>query len=175
MKFIKIIIDKKKLEFKNTMYLANVVSLYQRFSRYLYDDYFTNNSNDLIKSVIKLVEQTSPYFWVIIDKKTNQFAGFGFLENIVGTKGNFHSAEVTTCFEPLFWGAYTKSCAKHFIKYCFKKYGFKKLKALVFSENSKVIRLLMESGFKKEATLEGETIKNGKLQDIDVYSIIKRS
>ena len=47
------------------------------------------------------------------------------------------------------------------------------LKAYVFPQNSRVKTLLKKSGFKKEAVLKAETVKNGELQDIDVYSIIK--
>lgn len=172
MKFVKIIIDKNNMDFRNTEYLVDVISLYERFSRYLYDDYFLDKYKTSTEAVIKLIARTSPYFWVIIDKKTQSFTGFGFLENFVGEKANFHSAEVTTCFEPAFWGKYTKICAKKFVKYCFKNYGLKKLKALVFSQNTKVQMLLKEAGFQKEAVLKAETIKNGQFQDIDVYSII---
>jgi RimJ/RimL family protein N-acetyltransferase len=45
---------------------------------------------------------------------------------------------------------------------------------LRFCPNFKVKTLLKKSGFKKEAILKAETIKNAKLQDIEVYSIIKK-
>lgn len=170
-KFIKIIIDKNKKVFKNIEHLPQVISLYEKFSRYLHDDYFLENKSAL-ESVLELVERTAPYFWVIIRKKSGALAGFVFLDNLIGTKGMLHSAEVTTCFDPKFWGDYTKFCAKKFTKYCFKNYGLKKLKATVFSENFKVKTLLKKAGFKKEATLKAETLKNGKLQDIEIYSII---
>lgn len=172
-KFIKIIINKRRNEFKNIQYLPQVIRLYERFSRYLHDDYFLENNNNSIDSVLNLIEKTSPYFWAVIDKKSNKFAGFAYLDNWVGSRNNFHSAEIITCFNPAFWGKYTKICAKKFIKYCFKKYKLKKLKAYVFPQNFKVKTLLKKSGFKKEAVLKAETIKNGILQDIEVFSIIK--
>lgn len=172
-KFIKIIINKKRKEFRNIQYLPQVISLYERFSKYLHDDYFLLKQKSSVDAVIHLVEKTSPFFWVITDKKTDNLAGFVFLDNLVGAGNNFHSAEVTTCFEPAFWGKYTKNCAEKFIKYCFKKYKFKKLKANIFPQNSKVRNILKKSGFKKETLLKAETLKNGKLQDIEVYSIIK--
>lgn len=172
-KFIKIIISRKKEEFKNIQYLPQIIHLYERFSKYLNDDYFIENQKSFVDAVISLIEKTYPYFWVVIDKKSSKFAGFCFLENWVGSNKNAHSAEVTTCFEPAFWGEYTKICAKKFIKYCFKKYKLKKLKAYIFPQNSRVRALLKISDFKKEALLRGETIKDAKLQDIEVYSIIK--
>lgn len=172
-KFIKIIINRKKREFRNIQYIPQVINLYEKFSKYLHDDYFLEGQIASVDAVINLVEKTSPFFWVIVDKKNDKFAGFVFLDNFVGNGNNFHSAEITTCFEPSFWGKYTKTCAKKFIKYCFKKYNLKKIKAFVFNQNFKVKTLLKKSGFKKEAVLKAETIKNGKLQDIEVYSIVK--
>lgn len=172
-KFIKVIIDRKRKVFMNIQYLPQIISLYERFSKYLHDDYFWGNQTSPVDSIIDLVEKISPFFWVIVDKKNGKFSGFVFLDNWVGNSSNFHSAEVTTCFEPSFWGKYTKICAKKFIKYCFKKYKLKKLKAYVFVQNLKVKTLLKKSGFKIEALLKAETIKNSELQDVEVYSIIR--
>lgn len=172
-KFLKIVINKKKRKFRNIQYLPQVINLYEQFSSYLHDDYFLENQKSSVDAVIDLVEKTSPFFWVIIDKRSSKFSGFVFLNNLVGTANNFHSAEVTTCFDPSFWGKYTKICANKFVKYCFRKYKLKKLKASVFPQNFKVKTLLKKTGFKKETVLKAETIKNGELQDIEVYSIIK--
>lgn len=172
--FIKIIIDRKKGEYRNIQHLPRIITLYERFSRYLHDDYFLENQPSSVDAVIDLVEKASPFFWAIFDKKSSRFAGFVFLDNWVGCKNNMHSAEVTTCFDPAFWGKYTKFCAKKFIKFCFKKYKLKKLKAYVFPQNFKVRTLLKLVGFKKEAVLKSETFKNGVLQDVEVFSIIKK-
>jgi len=172
-KFIKIIINRKSREFKNIEYLPEVIKLYEKFSRYLHDDYFLKSNSSSIDAVIALVEKTAPYFWVVIDKKSGKFAGFAFLDNWVGAKNEFHSAEITTCFNPAFWGSYTKFCARKFIKYCFKNYKLKKIKAYVFPQNFKVKTLLKRSGFHKEAILKAETVKNGQLQDIEVFAILK--
>lgn len=170
-KFIKIILNRKRKEFRNIQFIPDVITLYERFSRYLNDDYFDKKSS--VDAIIDLIEKTSPYFWIIIDKKSSKFAGFVYLDNWVGAGKDFHSAEVTTCFNPVFWGKYTKFCAKKFINYCFKKYKLTKLKAYVFPQNQKVKTFLKVIGFKKEAVLKAETIKNNELQDIEVYSIIK--
>lgn len=172
-KFVKIIVNRKKKDFRNIQYLPKIIALYEKFSSSLHDDYFLENKKSSVDAVIDLVERTSPFFWAIIDKKTGSFSGFCFLENWVGSGANCHSAEVTTCFEPTFWGQYTKTCAKKFINYCFKNYKLKKLKAYVFPQNSKVKTFLKIAGFKNEAVLKAETLKGGKLQDIEIYSIIK--
>lgn len=172
-KFVKVIINRQKRIFRNIEYLPQIIKLYEKFSKYLHDDYFLLKQKTSVDAVIDLIEKVSPCFWVVIHKDTSKFAGFGFLDNLVGASDNLHSAEVTTCFEPEFWGKYTKESAKKFIKYCFKKYRLKKLKAYIFPQNTKVKMLLKRTGFKKEALLKSETLKNGELQDIEVYSIIK--
>ena len=172
-KFIKIIVNRARNEFRNIEYLPDIIRLYERFSRYLYDDYFLKNQPCAVDAVIDLVERTSPYFWVIVHKQSGKLAGFVFLDNWVGAKDDFHGTEVTTCFYPDYWGIYTKICARRFVKYCFKNYKIKKLKAYIFPQNFKVKTLLKSAGFQKEATLKAETVKNGVLQDIDVFVIVK--
>ena len=172
-KFIKIIINRKKREFRNIQYLPQVITLYEKFSKHLNDDYFLENTKSSVDLVIDSIEKSGLFFWVILDKTTEQFAGFVFLDNWTGSKNKTHCAEITTCFEPAFWGKYTKKCALKFIKYCFKKYKLKKIKACIFPQNFRVKALLKSSGFNKEAVLKAETIKDKKLQDIEVYSIIK--
>ena len=70
-----------------------------------------------------------------------------------------------------YWGDYTKKCAKLFLNFCFERFGFYKIKALVYPENSRVITLLKHAGFEKEALLKNETLRNNSLQDIEVYSV----
>ena len=171
-KFIKIVINRKNQEFRNIQYIPQIIALNERFKNYLHDDYFFEGQKSSVDAIINLIEKSTSFFWVIVDKKTDKFAGFVFLDNWVGAKNNFHSAEVTTCFHPDFWGKYTKICAKKFIKYCFKKYKFKKLKAYVFVQNFRVKSLLKNVGFKKEAVLKGETLKYGELQDVEVFAVV---
>ena len=138
--------------------------LYEKFKKYIEDDY----NEDTLAG---LIHRTYPYFWVILSDTS--FAGFVYLENICGNAKKFHSAEITTCFEPRFWGDFTKECARYFLTRCFKEFGFIKIKALVYPENSRVKTLLKSSGFKKEALLKAETIRSGRLQDIEIYTLYR--
>lgn len=168
-KFVKIKLDRKNKNYHNINFLENVYHLYKKNERYLNDDYA---NSDLLEEVLSTVERTSPYFWAILNN--DKFAGFIFLENIIGNRENFHSAEITTCIEKEFWGDFTRQVGKKFFRYCFKKYQFKKLKGLVFKENFRIQKLLKDLGMSLEAELRAETIKNGKLQDIEIYSILKK-
>lgn len=167
--FKKLKINNNNKYFQNIQYLENIYILFTKYQKYLNDDY--SNTTDLFDEVINIITRTSPFFWVIL--KNNEFAGFVYLENIIGNEKHLHSAEITTAFERKFWGKTTKICAKKFIMYCFKKLKFKKLKALIYKENSRTEGILRDCGMKFEALLKGETLKNNKLQDIKIYSIIR--
>lgn len=171
--FITIHYNRLNHSFLNTQYLPRVMFLYSRYKKYLDDDY-AHTYNNLFEYVLDTVEKCSPLFWAIIDKKTDKFAGFVYLDNIIGSSENFHSAELTTCFEKEFWGDFTKKAAKEFINYCFDVYGFKKIKAQVYPENYRVKTLLKSAGFVKEAVLCAETMHEGRLQDIEIYSVFNQ-
>ena len=168
-KFKKVKIDVENKNFKNINYLENIFNLTKNYNNYLNDDYSQNS--DLFEQIIKLITQTSPFFWVILSDE--DFAGFVYLENIIGNNKHLHSAEIVTAFERKFWGKFTKSCAKKFIMYCFKKLKFKKLKAIIYKENFRTEGILKTCGMTLEATLKAETLRNNKLQDIKIYSVIR--
>ncbi len=168
-KFIKLKIDRSKKIYKNINFLEDIYYLYKKYNNFLNDDYAKEN---LLDEIIYTVERNTPFFWVVLYE--NKFAGFVFLENIIGNEKIMFSAEVTTCFKSEFWGTFTKKVAKKFIRYCFNKYGFKKIKAKVFKENFRVTSILRAAGMSLEAELKAETMKNGKPQDILIYSVIKK-
>ncbi|MBQ3310624.1 GNAT family N-acetyltransferase [bacterium] len=169
-KFVKLKIDRINKQFKNITFIEDVFRLYQKYNRYLNDDFVKEKS--LLDVVINTIERNTPFFWVIL--KDNKFAGFVFLENIIGSDKNIHSAEITTCFKKEYWGHFTGLAAKKFIKYCFKKLKLKKLKAIVYSENFRAFSILKSAGMSLEAELKAETMKNGKLQDVKIYSILNK-
>lgn len=138
--------------------------LYNKFKKYLEDDY----NEDTLASLIK---QTQPFFWVILSDASP--AGFVYLENLVGNSRKLHSAEVTTCIHPKYWGSFPRYCAKFFFKKCFDELGLYKIKALIYPDNSRVKTLLKSSGFVKETELFAETLRGGKLQNLEIYSLFR--
>ena len=169
-KFVNLIIDRKNLIFKNTHYLSNVIFLYSRYSKYLTDDYIKTNT---FLTVLNIIENSSPFFFVVLNEKTNEFAGFIYLDNLTGNRNAIHGAEISTCFEKKYWGNFTKKTALKFFDYCFNSLQFKKIKAQIYPFNHRVKTLLKFAGFKPDGILRGETLKFGKLTDIEVYSLLK--
>ena len=151
-------------------YFEQALFLYSKYSKYLDDDY-ARDGLSILQYFEQLVKKTFPFFYVIVEE--DAVVGFVYLDNIIGDSNNFHSAELTTCFNKKVWGNYTKLCALIFLNFCFNKLGFKKIKALVYPENHRVKALLKYSGFKKEGLLQDETKRNNKLQDIEIYACRK--
>ena len=141
-----------------------ILNCFRKYSKYLCDD-FAPDAYEFIISKI-------PYLWAIYTED-DKFAGFVFLDNFVGNGQTVFSAELTTCFEREAWGNFTKNCAKFFLKKCFQELGLHKIRASIYPDNFRVSTLLKSAGFVYEATLPQETIRNGKVQDIDVYALYK--
>ena len=150
---------------RNLHYITKILECYKKYSKYLHDDFTPDNGIEFILCSI-------PYLWAICDIKGN-FMGFVSLENFTGNKFKLFSAEITTCFKKRAWGNYTKYCAKIFLKKCFDELGLYKIKAEIFPDNHNVKTLLKNAGFQYETTLHNETLRNNKLQNIDIYSITK--
>ena len=132
--------------FDKPAFFEQALFLYIKYLRYLEDDYALNNSN-IYDYFFNLIQRTSPFFFVITEG--DLVSGFVYLDNLIGDGKRLHSAELTTCFD-------------------------KKIKALVYPDNSRVKTLLKNSGFVKEAVLKNETLRNNKLQDVEVYSVFSQ-
>ncbi len=166
-RFVRLVIDRENSYFENTQYISQVMFLYLRYSKFIKDDYAPADSYE---NMLNFIEKCGMFFWVIL-ADDGEFAGFVFLDNLIGNEEKLHSAEISTCFEKKFWGRFTKEAAKQFIQYCFETLGLCKIKALIYPFNFRVKTLLKDSGFTKECVLKGETLKNNTMQDIEVYSI----
>lgn len=171
-RFLKLTISPKEGRFENISYLPAVIGLVEKYKHCLLDDYFLDGYNTIVDALLALIERVTPYFWVVADSKGN-LCGFIYLDDWTGAKNNPHSASVTTCFAPEYHGRFTKFAGRRFVKYVFKRYKLKKLKAEIYARNGNAIALLRCLGFEYEATLKSETMVNSTPTDINVYSIIK--
>ena len=151
-------------------YFEQALFLYKKSCKFMDDDYAKNgcSSYDYFS---KLVLRTQPFFYVFLENE--KVIGLAYLDNLIGDSKRIHSAELSTCFDRNFWGDYTKICSIIFVRFCFDVIGLTKIKALVYPENFRVKGLLEFAGFKKEALLKDETLRNNKLQDIEIYSCRK--
>lgn len=146
-------------------YISSVEKCYRKYFKYFQDDFMSENCFGCMGSVY-------PNFWLILDYSDN-FMGFVFLDNFVGNREKLFSAELTTCFDRKAWGSFTRYSAKIFLKKCFDEFGLFKIKAQIYPDNFRIRNLLKDCGFEYESTLKNETLRNGKPQDIEVYSLYR--
>ena len=154
--------------FEKPAYFEQALFLYAKYAKFLEDD-FARDNKSFLDYFFELAQKT--LFFVIVENDI--VSGFIYLDNFVGDSQKLYCAEVTTCFDKRFWGDCTKQCCKSFVQKCFYDFGLKKIKALVYPENFRVKTLLKHVGFEKEALLKCETLRNGKPQDIEIYSIME--
>lgn len=166
-RFKKIIIKRQEGVFYNIEYLSQVMFLYMRYEKFLDDDY-ARNGQSFYEYFINLVERVCPLFWALVDGE--KVTGFVFLDNLIGDENRIHCAELTTCFDKAYWGAYTKESAELFLEFCLGVYGLNKIKVLVYPQNHLAKGLLRHCGFEKEGHLKSETMKDSKFQDVEIYS-----
>lgn len=170
--FKPLLINIEDKNFINPEDLTRLFFLYLRYSKYLDDD-FAADGRSLLKYFTDNINKLSPYFWIVFDDETRKPAGFVYLDKITGDSKTLHNAEVSACFYKEFWGRFTYETAKIFFNFCFEKLGLIKIKAQIYPQNFIVKTILKKCGFKKEGYLKSETISGGKLQDIELYSLIK--
>ncbi|MBQ8460534.1 GNAT family N-acetyltransferase [bacterium] len=147
-------------------FLPDIKKCFDKYSKYLLDDFFL--TGDCLN---KLLYQTH-FFWVVSDNKDN-FMGFAYLDNFIGNEKDLYSAELTVCFDKKAWGNFIRFSAKFFFKKCFDELGLHKIKAQIYPDNFRVRKILKDTGFVYESLLKNETLRFGKMQDIEVYALYR--
>lgn len=147
-------------------YIPFIEKCFYKYRKYFCDDFV--NVNNLREFVFAKY----PFFYVIT-KYDGEFAGFVFLDNFTGNGKKLYSAELTTCFDKKAWGDFTRYSAKIFLKKCFDELNLEKIKAQIYPDNFRVKTLLKDCGFRFESLLKNETLRGGKLQDIEVYGLYR--
>lgn len=147
-------------------YINRAQNSLKKYSKYLFDDFSkTKNISDVIGEVY-------PYFWIVTDYEEN-YMGFVFLDNFIGNAEKSYSAEMTLCFDKCAWGTFLKYSAKIFLKKCFDELNIEKIKVQIYPDNHRTKTLMKNSGFEYESLLKKETVRFGKVQDIEVYALYK--
>ena len=122
-----------------------------------YEKYLNDDTQQTF--IIELKEEETPIGTVgltNIDYK-NQRAD---LTIIIGEKG--------------YWGkGLGEESLNLLVRFAFNEMNLRKIKALVFSDNDKAIKLYEECGFKEEGIFREEILKKGKFRDVVVMSIFR--
>ena len=149
-------------------YFPSLEACFRKYFKYLQDDFSNYDGTNFIEFILSMF----PFWWIILDSNNN-FMGFVYLDNFVGNGEKLYCAELTTCFEKKAWGIYVRYSAKFFLKKCFDELGLQKIKVQIYPDNFRVKKLLKDLGFVYESTLKNETVRLGKMQDIEVYGLYR--
>ena len=128
-------------------------------------------SQNFIKNNIESYNTRNGLYWVIIEKKSNQFIGdFSFWKL---DKKN-HRAEIGYTLKPQFWGQGCMFEAMHtLINFGFKIFKLHSMEANINPANENSRKLLLKIGFSKEAYFRENYFYNGKYLDSEIYSLLE--
>ncbi len=131
--------------------------------------YTEQDGRDYILAMISANEDETFAFAVTIDKKVIGSIG-------IFRQGNIHrrTAELGYYIAEEYWGkgvmteAVRQACA-----YVFDKSDIIRIYAEPFTYNIASCRVLEKAGFQYEGTLRSNAVKNGKVIDMNIYSLLK--
>ena len=128
-------------------------------------------SNQFIHQNLNLYKNKSGIFWAIINKKSNEFIGdFSFWK--IDHKNS--RGEIGYSLNPEYWGnGYMSETIGTIIDFGFNQLKLHSIEANINPKNDKSKKLLLKSGFIKEAYFRENYYHNGKYLDSEIYSLLK--
>lgn len=118
-----------------------------------------------------MLDNTKIHF-VIVDKHTNQLIGMTGLLGI--THKDKHAEVYLTIGEKDYRGkGLSTEVLKLLIQYSFENLGLERLYAHNFIYNIASQKMFEKVGFMKEGVMRKHSFKNGKLEDINIYGLLK--
>ena len=131
--------------------------------------YTEQDGADYISAMLSADENETFAFAITIDGKAIGSIG-------VFRQGNIHrqTAELGYCIAEEYWGkGIMTEAVKQICKYVFEKSDIIRIYAEPFAYNTASCRVLEKAGFQYEGTLRNNAIKNGKVIDMKMYSLLK--
>jgi RimJ/RimL family protein N-acetyltransferase len=121
------------------------------------------------------------FFDKVIDQRPIQVFAIGYQQEAIGAIGVFpqagihrKSAEIGYWLSELYWGrGFVSESISLMVPYAFATWDLNRLFARPFSNNPGSKKALEKSGFHLEAILQKSIIKNNKVLDECIYSLIK--
>lgn len=162
----------RKWELSDAMDLAAVLSN-QKVQDNLWDGlpypYTEQDGTDYISSMLSADENETFAFAITLDGKVIGSIG-------VFRQSNIHrqTAELGYCIAEEHWGrGIMTEAIKQICAYVFEKSDMIRIYAEPFAYNTASCRVLEKAGFRYEGTLRSNAVKNGKVIDMKMYSLLK--
>lgn len=162
-------LEKLSTKFANDIKIALNDSKITDKLRDLPNPYTTENAIEFINSVLDSAEIY--IFAITVDGRFAGCISATRLNNI-----HYRIAEVGYYVIPAYWNKGVASYAlKYLTEFIFENSDIIRLFAEPFASNVASCRVLEKAGFSYEGTLKSNAIKNGRVEDMKVYALIKKS
>lgn len=131
--------------------------------------YLEKDGIDFISSMLSANEDETFAFAITLDDKVIGSIGVFRQQNI-----HRQTAELGYYIGEEYWGkGITTDAVKQICEYVFKHSDILRIYAEPFAYNTASCRVLEKSGFQYEGTLRNNAVKNGKVIDMKMYSLLK--
>lgn len=131
--------------------------------------YTEQDGADFISTMLSTDENETFAFAIVVDGKVVGSIG-------IFRQGNIHrlTAELGYYISETYWGkGIMTEAVKQICRYVFDKSDIIRIYAEPFAYNAASCRVLEKAGFQYEGTLRNNAIKNGKVIDMKMYSLVK--
>jgi RimJ/RimL family protein N-acetyltransferase/GrpB-like predicted nucleotidyltransferase (UPF0157 family) len=132
--------------------------------------YTENDGFEFINAMLNADPNTTFAFAITVDGETAGSIG-------AVRQGNIHNqtAEMGYYISEKYWGkGVCTQAVKQLCAYMFENTDIIRIYAEPFADNKASCRVLEKAGFKYEGTLRSNAVKNGVLNDMNMYSLIRR-
>lgn len=131
--------------------------------------YTEQDGVDFISAMLSADENDTFAFAITVDEKVIGSIGVYRQENI-----HRQTAELGYYIAEEYWGkGIMTEAIKQICQYVFQKSDILRIYAEPFAYNEASCRVLEKAGFQYEGTLRNNAVKNGKVIDMKMYSILK--
>ena len=131
--------------------------------------YTEQDGVDFISAMLSADENDTFAFTITVDEKVIGSIGVYRQENI-----HRQTAELGYYIAEEYWGkGIMTEAIKQICQYVFQKSDILRIYAEPFAYNEASCRVLEKAGFQYEGTLRNNAVKNGKVIDMKMYSILK--
>ena len=132
--------------------------------------YTIENAKEFIKQTLNAPKDSSYSWAILVDNKVIGSIGVFRKDNI-----HYRTAEIGYYIAEEYWGnGIMTKVIKEVCNYIFNKTDIIRIFAEPFAYNVASCKVLEKAGFEFEGTLRNNAIKNNKILDMKMYSIIKK-
>ena len=130
------------------------------------------DSENFISKNLDRYKNKEGLFWAIIEKSENKFIGDFAFWNIIREN---HRAMIGYTLKPQFWGkGYMTETLSQLIKFGFSDLNLHSFEAEINPKNINSEKVLVKTGFKKEAYFKENRYFNGEYLDSEIYSLLEK-